>query len=103
MRQARLAERSAPHSPAPRAAGKRKFHGARGVAFERGAEAQLGGGKPQQTLDGTREQSFACAIHEAKFVFIVEGKNRHIDFFHHRAQERAGFQRAEPLLAQRLA
>src|SRR5712672_1336039 len=72
MRQARLPKQSAPHSPAPGAARKRKLHRAYGITFQRSTQAKFGGGKSQQALYGARQQALPGAIHEAKFVFIVE-------------------------------
>ncbi len=99
MRESSLAEGAAAHAPASGAAGKRKLHGARGLAFEAGAEAEFAGGEAEQALGGAGEQAFAGAIDEAQFVFVVEGKNGDVDFFHDRAEQPGGFQRAEALLA----
>src|SRR6266849_7121030 len=100
MRESCLAEGAAAHAPASGAAGKRKLHGARGLAFETSAEAEFGGGKAEQALGGAGEEAFAGAIDEAQLVFVVEGENGDVDFFHNGAEEPGGFQRAEALLAQ---
>ena len=52
---------------------------------------------------GLAENAFARAIHQAQAARAIERKHRYVNFLHHFAQQGGGFQRAEPLLAQRFA
>ena len=57
----------------------------------------------QKPLLGLIENALAGAIHEAQRAVAVEGENGDVDFLHHLAQQRGGFERAQSLLAKRLA
>src|SRR5216683_481721 len=103
MGQTGLAKGAAAHAPAAGAAGESQLHGAHRLVFEGSAESQFSGGEAEEAFRGAREEAFAGTIDEAQFVFVVEGENGHVDFFHNGAQERGGFEGAEALLAQRLA
>src|SRR5579859_522716 len=103
MWQTGLTKRPAAHAPAAGASGESEFHGAHGVAFERGAETEFRGGEAQQAFRGTSQQALSGAIDQAQFIFVVEGEDGHVDLFHHGAQQGAGFQCAEALFAQGLA
>ena len=58
---------------------------------------------PQQPFGGSGQQPLAGAIHQPQPLVLVERKNGDIDFPHHRAQQRGGFHRSQPLFAQRAA
>src|SRR6266850_6324898 len=103
VRQAALPEGPAPQSPAPGTARKIQLHGARRIPVQAGAESQLFRRKTQETLHRPSQQALAGAINEAQLRVVVERKDGEVDFFHHGAQQRAGFQRAQALLPQRLA
>ena len=65
------------------------------------AETELVGGAAEQLFGGLREQPLAGAVHEPQRLRAVEGEDRDVDLHHHRAQQRAGLERAEALLVQR--
>ncbi len=58
-------------------------------------------GKP--TRVGTIEKTIAGTVHQFQPVVAVEREHRDIDFFHHGAKKRGGFQGAQTLFPQRLA
>src|SRR5271170_549626 len=103
MRQPGLAKGSPAHTPAARSTRKAQLHGAHRFFFQAATEAQLRSRETQESLDGAREQPLACAVDQAKFRLVIKRKNGDVDFFHDRAQKRSGLQRAEALLAKRLA
>ncbi len=51
-----------------------------------------GGG--QQPFGRLVQQPFTGAIDQAQPMVAIEGKYRHVDLFHHFAQQRRGFERA---------
>src|SRR5579885_2732778 len=87
MRQAALTKGAAPQPPAARASREAKLHGAGRIAFQAGAESELLGGEAEKLLFRAAEESLAGEI----------------DFFHHGAEERRGFEGAETLRTQRFA
>src|SRR6185436_16728476 len=97
MRTSALPERRAPYFPAAGGAGERDVLDARGLAGETRAQPQLLGGASKQLLGRLREQALAGAIDQAQRLSAVEGEDGDVDLDHHRAQQRAGLERAEPL------
>ena len=65
------------------------------------AQAELAGGAAEQLLGGLRQQPLAGAVDQAQRLRAVEGEHRDVDLHHHRPQQRAGLERAEPLVVQR--
>jgi len=103
MRQAALSKRAAAHAPSSGTAGKAQLHGLSRLSFKTRSEAELGSGKTEKALRRAVQQAFTGPIDEPQLVFIIECEDRHVDFFHHRAQKPSGFEGAQTLFAERLA
>src|SRR5579885_3136624 len=103
MRQAALTKGAAPQPPAARASREAKLHGAGRIAFQAGAESELLGGEAEKLLFRAAEESLAGAIYKAELKVVIESEDGEIDFFHHGAEERRGFEGAETLRTQRFA
>ena len=57
---------------------------------------------PSSCSAGCAEQPLAGAVDEHAALLAVEGEDRDVDLRHHRPQQRARLERAEPLVVQRL-
>ena len=104
MRQPVLAKHAAAHSPAPRRRSEKSFAGC--------APARLPGTPPGRSSSAlrpiSRSAGLASSRSPARFTsrsncWLVECEDRDVDLLHHLAQQRGGFERAQPLLAQRAA
>ena len=100
MRPSALPEGAAPQLPAPGGASQMQLDQPRGVALQAGGEAEFVGSPPEQALGWLAEQPLAAGVDQAQRAGVVKGEHRDVDFSHHALQQRGGFQRAEPPLAQ---
>jgi hypothetical protein len=89
--------------PAAGFSGEGDLRDARGLTLEAFRQVEIFGGPAEQLLFGTREHALTGAIHKAQAAVAIEGKDSHVNFFHHLAKQRGGLERAQPLLAQRFA
>jgi hypothetical protein len=71
---------------------------------------RAGPGEPERLRGAARhalrrhvEQPLARAVHQAQLQLVIEREDGDLDLLHHLAQQRRRLERAEPLLAQRLA
>ena len=102
MRTSSLAERRAPHFPAARRAGERDVLDARRLR-RRGTRAvrarrRCGRAAARPAAPSSRSPA---RLTSRSVVRAVEGEDGDVDLDHHRAQQRAGLERAEPLIVQR--
>ena len=95
-----LPERRAAHFPAARAARKGGLGDPRRRAVETVAQPELRRRPPKKPIDRLLEQTLARAVHEPQRLRPVEGEHGDVDFDHHRAEQGAGFERAEALVVQ---
>ena len=103
VREPCFAKISAMNFPAAGFSGKRDLLDARRVAGEAFGKAELARVSSEKALFRLIQNALAGAIHEAKRAVAVECKNRDVDFLHHFAEQRGGFESAESLLAKRFA
>jgi hypothetical protein len=103
MRQASLAKRSPAHFPLTGAARKRDVEHLRRRPFKTCGEAKIVRIFAHQLRRRTAQQTLARAIHEPQTPRIVERKHRNVDLCHDGAEQGRGFQRSQPLIAQRVS
>jgi hypothetical protein len=104
VRHAPLPKRAATQLPPPDARrGKDGLDHPSRLAGETALEPQAVGASAEQALRRLREQSFARAVHEPQLPLLVEREHGDVDLRHDLAKERRRFERAEMLLAERLA
>ena len=101
-RDAALPEMPGAHFPPPRPAGKRQACAGGPAHREALRQPELVGGPSQKPLEGPRQQPLPGAVDDAQAAIGIEGEDRHGNLLHDRAQQRRGFERAQPLLAQRV-
>ena len=94
VRQAAFAKTAATHFPTAGFARKSDLLDARGLAVRHSARPSSPAFRAEQMFLGLIENAFAGAIHEAERAATIEGENGHVNFLHHLAQQRGGFERA---------
>src|SRR5258705_12561623 len=106
MLRATFAKSAVANVPASKAARENHLHRVWALTFfaaKAGGETKLTSGTTQQPAEGLGQQSFAGAIHQPQALFTVEGKDSHVNFRHHGAQQCVCFESADSLLAECLA
>ena len=102
VRTAFLTERRAPHFPAARCRrGTRRPRCAATCPSRQVRRPSSSAVRPSSCSAGLRQQPLAGAVDEPQRLRAVEGEDGDVDLHHHRAQQRAGLERAEALIVQR--
>ena len=87
--------------PAAGPAREPHFDGARTFAAKALLEAEFPGGALEEPVGGLIEQALAGAIHQAQAGARIEGEDGDVNLLHDFAEQGRGFERSQPLLAQR--
>src|SRR5438128_8063523 len=106
VRQAAFAKDTTTHTPAANAAGKNHLQDlvtVRLPRLETNVETKLLAGSPQQACRRLSQQFLTGPVNQPQSLIRIKSKDSEIDLRHHGAQQRGGFHRSQPLLAQRLA
>src|SRR5687767_12335106 len=108
MREPALPERRAANLDAsgrarPLTAGKKRVHHSSRLAIEKGLQPKLRCPMSDDPLGRLPNESLTGAVHQAQRTAFVEGEDGDVDLLHDLAQERAGFEGPQSLIAQRIA
>src|SRR5690606_18366517 len=104
VRQPALPELAYPRLPTPGLARERRLEGPRALAaVQRIAQPEVVGREAEEPLRGPGEETLARTVEEPEPALVVEGEDGDVDLVHDLPEQRRRLERAEPLLAQRLA